>query len=223
MRGRITDPGEHVCPDQGKEAVWHWSTVGTVAPVTAATRARTLVAAGLTALVAASLVVAGRADGAGRAWSAYLAPAGACSSADDPAAPAAAQVRAVTCLVNWARAQDSRKRLVRRPALQLAATLKGQRVASCAQFSHTPCGTAVTAAVRTAGYRYATFGENLFAGTWGQVSAHDVVAAWLQSPEHRANVLGASFRDLGAAPVLARGLLDGGDAVVWTATFGSRR
>lgn len=186
-------------------------------------RARVLVAAGLTVALAASLLAAGRADGAGTAWSVYLAPEGACRSADDTAAPAAVQVRAVACLVNWARVHDGRRRLVRRPALQLAATLKGERVASCNQFSHTPCGSAVTAAVQEAGYRYATFGENLFAGTWGRISARDVVAAWLQSPEHRANVLGASFRDLGAAPVHAQGLLDGADAVVWTATFGSRR
>jgi uncharacterized protein YkwD len=126
-------------------------------------------------------------------------------------------------MLNWARAQDRRTRLVRRPALQRAAALKGERVASCGQFSHTPCGAAVTAAVRASGYRYATFGENLFAGTSGQVSARDVVAAWLQSPPHRANVLNPRFRDVGAAPVLAHGLLDGGDAVVWTATFGSRR
>jgi uncharacterized protein YkwD len=191
--------------------------------VTAAARVRVLAAAGLAALLAVALVVAGRADGAGTAWSAYLAPTSAFRSADDSAAPAAVQVRAVTCLVNWARTHDSRKRLVRRPALQLAATLKGERVASCGQFSHTPCGSAVTAAVHAAGYRYATFGENLFAGTWGQVSARDVVSAWLQSPEHRANILGPRFKDLGAAPVLAHGLLDGGDAVVWTATFGSRR
>jgi len=191
--------------------------------VTAAAQARALAAAGLTALLVVALVVAGRADGAGTAWNAYLAPASACGSADDSAAPAAVQVRAVTCLVNWARAHDSRRRLVPRPALQLAATLKGERVAACGQFSHTPCGSAVTAAVHAAGYRYATFGENLFAGSWGQVSARDVVSAWLQSPEHRANILGPRFKDLGAAPVLAHGLLDGGDAVVWTATFGSRR
>ena len=149
-------------------------TVGTVAPVTAAPRARVLVTAGLAALLAASLIV-GRADGAGTSWSVYLAPESACRSADDPAAAADVQARAVTCLVNWARAHDSRKRLVRRQALQRAATLKGERVASCGQFSHTPCGSAVTAAVQAAGYRYATFGENLFAGTWGQISARDVV------------------------------------------------
>jgi uncharacterized protein YkwD len=171
----------------------------------------------------AVLLLVGRADGAERAWSTYLAPESTCRSATDPQASADVQARAVSCLVNWARTHDRRTRLVSRTALQRAAALKGQRVASCGQFSHTPCGSAVTAAVQEAGYRYATFGENLFAGTWGRVSARDVVSAWLQSPPHRATLLNRSFRDVGVAPVLAHGLLDGGDAVVWTATFGSRR
>ena len=116
-------------------------------------------------------------------------PRAACRSASDPLAAPAVQARAVSCLVNWARTHDRRSRLVRRTALQRAAALKGERVASCGQFSHTPCGSAVTAAVQAAGYRYATFGENLFAGTRGRVSARDVVSAWLQSPPHRANLL----------------------------------
>ena len=170
-----------------------------------------------------AVLLAGRADGAGREWNVYLAPESACPSASDATAPAEAQTRAVACLVNWARAQEHRSRLVRRPALQRAATLKGTRVASCSQFSHTPCGSRFTAAVRAAGYRYRTFGENLFAGTWGQIAPRDVVSAWLQSPPHRANMLSPRFRDLGTAPVHAMGLLDGADAVVWTAAFGSRR
>jgi len=196
--------------------------VRTVTSAPAATPVRLVATAFAVASVVAFLVV-GRADGASRSWSAYLAPESACRSASDAAASPVVQTRAIACMLNWARAQDRRARLVRRPALQRAAALKGERVASCGQFSHTPCGAAVTAAVRASGYRYATFGENLFAGTSGQVSARDVVAAWLQSPPHRANVLNARFRDVGAAPVLAHGLLDGGDAVVWTATFGSRR
>ena len=40
---------------------------------------------------------------------------------------------------------------------------------------------------------------------------------------HRANMLSGQFRDFGAAPVRATGLLGGADAVVWTATFASRR
>src|SRR5262249_25189028 len=114
-------------------------------------------------------------------------------------------------------------RLVPRLALQHAAVLKGERVAACGQFSHTPCGTAVTAAVQASGYRYATFGENLFAGGWGRVSARDVVRASPQSPRHRATLLDPRFRDVGGAAVRANGLLGGSDAVVWTATFGSRR
>lgn len=178
------------------------------------------------ALAAASILVvllAGRADGATRAWSAYLAPAGVCRAADDASAPAATQSRAVTCLVNWARTQEQRSRLQQRPKLERASELKGQRVASCGQFSHTPCGADVTAAVRAAGYRFGAFGENLFVGTWGRISARDVVAAWLRSPPHRANVLGPHFRHLGAAPIRATGLLGGSDAVVWTATFASPR
>jgi uncharacterized protein YkwD len=181
---------------------------------------------GAIALAFASIVavlMVGRADGSTRAWTVYLAPDSACRSADDPSAPAAVQAEAVACLVNWARAQDRRLSLVQRPRLRLAAELKGARVASCGQFSHTPCGTAVTSAVRAVGYRYASFGENLYAGPSGKTSARDVVAAWLQSPPHRANMMNARFRDVGAAPVLAHALLDGGDAVVWTATFGRRR
>lgn len=189
---------------------------------TAVTPARLGLTAAIFACVAA-LLVALPAEGAERAWSVYLAPAGACAAAEDPSASSAVQARAIGCLVNWARAQDRRVRLTQRPALRRAAALKGQKVASCGDFSHTPCGTDVTAAVRTAGYRYASFGENLFAGTWGQVSARDVLTAWLQSPPHRANVLQPGFRDLGAAPVRAQGLLGDGDVVVWTATFASPR
>jgi uncharacterized protein YkwD len=76
--------------------------------------------------------------------------------------------------------------------------------------------------VNAAGYRYASFGENLFAGT-GSVTPRQVVNAWLQSPPHRATMLSGRFQHFGAAPVLADGLLGGADAVVWTATFASPR
>ena len=194
----------------------------TVASVTAAARVRVAMTAAILVSLAAFLVV-GSADGAGRAWSVYLAPTGACKAAEDAAATSAVQARAISCLVNWARAQDRRSRLTQRPALQRAAALKGRGVASCGEFSHTPCGTDVTAGVRAAGYRYSTFGENLFAGTWGEVSARDVVTAWLQSAPHRSNVLSPSFRDVGSAPARASGLFGEGDVVVWTATFASPR
>ena len=189
--------------------------------VTAATPVR-LVATVLAVVSFLAFLVVGRADGAQRSAGAYLAPGAACASASDPDAAPAVQARAIACLVNWARAQDRHSPLVRRSALEVAAALKGERVAACGQFSHTPCGTAVTSAVQASGYRYAAFGENLYAGTWGHVSARDVVLAWLESPPHRANVLDPRFHDLGAAAVRANGLLGGSDAVVWTVTFGAR-
>jgi uncharacterized protein YkwD len=214
--------GEGSSPGQGKDPGAESSTVRAVTFASAAAPSRLLAPA----LIAASLLaflLAGRADGAERTWSAYLAPAGACRAADDAAAPFAEQARAVACLVNWARKQEHRSRLVRRSALTRAAELKGQSVASCRQFSHTPCGTAVVSGVDEAGYRYAMFGENLFAGSWGRVTPRDVVNAWLASPPHRANMLSGNFRHLGAAPVRANGLLGGTDAVVWTAAFATPR
>ena len=213
--------GEGSSPGQGKGPSEDWRTVRPVTIASAAAPSRLLAPA----IVAASIfafLLAGRADGAERAWSTYLAPAGTCAAADDASAPAASQTRAVACLVNWARRQEGRSRLLRRSALRRAAELKGQSVATCGQFSHTPCGAPVTSGVNASGYRYATFGENLFAGT-GSVTPRQVVTAWLNSPPHRANMLSGRFRHLGAAPVQASGLLGGADAVVWTATFASPR
>ena len=177
---------------------------------------------GLVAILFASFaafLVAGPADGAARAWTAYLAPASACQGSNDPAASPAVQRRAIGCLINWARVQDRQVRLLQPASLRHAAALKGRGVVSCGELSHTPCGSGLTDSLRTAGYRYSTFGENLFVGPWGQVTARHVVAAWLQSPPHRANVLRPGFRDVGAALVRARDLFGDGDAVVWIAAF----
>jgi uncharacterized protein YkwD len=171
----------------------------------------------------AALVVVGSADGGARGLSAYLAPAGACKGAANPRASVDVQIDAVTCLMNYARSQDRRSRLATSPALERAAVLKGRGVASCNDFSHTPCGQDFTAPVRRAGYRYRSFGENLYAGPWGRVSPREVVTAWLQSPGHRANMLAPGWRHVGAAPVRANGLLGNRVSVVWTATFGTPR
>ncbi|HWN21089.1 MAG TPA: hypothetical protein VNP93_03900, partial [Gaiellaceae bacterium] len=120
--------------------------------------------------VLATFVFAASADGGRHSWSTYLAPASACAGSTDATAPAAVQRRAVTCLMNYARVQHRRGRLAQSPTLRLASVLKGQKVASCGQFSHTPCGSDATAPVKAAGYRYASFGENLYGGAWGSVT-----------------------------------------------------
>jgi uncharacterized protein YkwD len=46
-----------------------------------------------------------------------------------------------------------------------------------------------------------TAGENLAWGTGSLGGAHAIVAAWLASPEHRANLLRPSFRRVGVGDV----------------------
>jgi uncharacterized protein YkwD len=178
-----------------------------------------VVVTGAAALVLVLALVVARADGAAPEWRTYLAPVGACNGAEDASAAPRVQRRAVRCLVNWARAQDARTRLAPSRALRRAATIKGRNVAACKQFSHTPCNADVTAAVRASGYRFSTFGENLFATSQGVASARSVVSAWLRSPTHRETLLHPGFRELGAARVDAPQLLGSDRAVVWVTAF----
>jgi len=146
-----------------------------------------------------------------------------CAGADDPRASAVVQRKAIVCLVNSARRQAGRTLLSTPTALQRAAAIKGRRVVSCGQLSHTPCGSDPTAALRAAGYHYGWFGENLWLGTWGHFSARQVVESWLGSPGHRENILRPSFRHLGAARVRAQGVFGEERTAVWVATFASPR
>lgn len=50
-----------------------------------------------------------------------------------------------------------------------------------------------------AGYRWAFFGENLAAG---QETAEEVVADWMASPSHRANLLTSKAREIGIGHTL---------------------
>lgn len=65
-----------------------------------------------------------------------------------------------------------------------------------------------------AGYRSRLTGENI---ALGPESAEEVVAGWLDSPGHCANIMDARFRDIGVA--LAMGPKRG--QIYWVQTFGS--
>lgn len=221
-RGGFTKPRHAASPIEGTLRLYRASYRAEVSGAAAAAPARNALTALLAAAVAA-LALVSTADANGSSASALLAPAGACKNANDPRASAESQIRAVECLINHARTQARRSALDESAALTRAAALKGRKVASCSDFSHTPCGTDFTSTFKRAGYRYSSVGENLYAGPWGGVSARDVVLAWLRSPGHRANMLSAGFRQIGAAPVRANGLLGNQASVVWTATFGTPR
>ena len=187
-------------------------------PITASVRLG--VATFVAALVAAGL--GGRAGAGQGEWAADLAPAGTCTASEDAGVPLVAKRSAILCLVNWARARHRMRALAPSRPLRRAALEKGRKVASCGVLTHAPCGTDPLAEVRSTGFRFGLFGENIWAGPWG-VSARGIVAGWLASPPHRANVLRRGYRLLGAGAVHAPGFLGDADGAVWVTTFGTRR
>jgi uncharacterized protein YkwD len=86
-------------------------------------------------------------------------------------------------------------------------------------FSHTGSdGTSAGTRATAAGYVWSSWGENIAAG---QRSVADVVAGWMASDGHCANIMSPGFRDVGLACV-------SGDAgttygTYWTMVLGSAR
>ncbi len=79
--------------------------------------------------------------------------------------------------------------------LNQAAQAKANDMAARDYWSHnTPDGQSPWTFITAAGYNYQTAGENL---AYGFATADDTVTGWMNSPEHRANILNTSYRDVG--------------------------
>ncbi len=79
-----------------------------------------------------------------------------------------------------------------------------------------PDGTTPWVFIKAAGYNYIYAGENLARGF---TSAQDVITAWMNSPEHRQNVLSPNYQNVGFA--VATGKLSGEDTVLVVEMLGS--
>ena len=80
----------------------------------------------------------------------------------------------------------------------------------CNDFSHTPCGAAFSRVFEQSGYLNSQttgyeLGENIAWGTASLGSARSIMAEWLHSPGHRANILTPTFRQMGLAYVESPG------------------
>jgi uncharacterized protein YkwD len=155
-------------------------------------------------------------------FTAAPARAAACTGADAAGGPAKVRAAAVLCLTAQARRRAHRVALRGADALRRSAALKVGSIERCGSFSHTPCGSRMTAPMRRTGYARGCFavGENL---AWVSVgmTPRQVVRAWLRSSEHRANLLDARFRDTGVASRVVT-LADAGRVELWVQHFGSR-
>jgi uncharacterized protein YkwD len=145
-----------------------------------------------------------------------------CAGADAIGGPASARTAAVLCLTAQARAQAHRTPLRGASALKRSAALKVDSIERCGTFSHTPCGTKMFSSMSRTGYARGCYavGENLAWVDLG-VTPREIVQAWLDSDEHRANLLDRGFRDTGVASRVVT-LADAGRVELWVQHFGSR-
>jgi hypothetical protein len=123
----------------------------------------------------------------------------------------------VVDLTNTERAELSLATLTRSPVLDAAANLKAQDMAKYSYFSHdSPSGVTPWYWFKEAGYPFVHAGENL-AVYFSDSSA--VVDAWMNSPTHRANIVGNQYREIGVGT--ARGTYEGFDTVFVVQMFGT--
>jgi uncharacterized protein YkwD len=159
--------------------------------------------------------------------------ASACAGADvTPTAATVAKARAATlCLLNEQRAAHGLARFRAHRMLQSAAQRYAGAMVQGQFFDHvSPTGSTLEQRIRQ-GTRYLAgalryeIGENIAWGQGALAKPSAIVAAWMASPGHRANILRAAFREIGigiapGAPVPG---LAGDPAVTYTNEFGARR
>ncbi|HEY0515473.1 MAG TPA: CAP domain-containing protein [Solirubrobacteraceae bacterium] len=154
---------------------------------------------------------------------------GHCRAANlNPNAGNVALVRAATlCLVNRERARHGERALHWNDRLIGAAQAHTTSMAVGGYFAHSGSnGSTPLARMRRSGYIYSSHlgfevGENIGWGSLWLGSPRAVVAAWMASPGHRANILDGRFRDtgIGVSPHLGR-LAPGQDGGLYTQDFG---
>jgi uncharacterized protein YkwD len=144
-----------------------------------------------------------------------------------PSRDAAAVSRLVLALTNEARAHRRTcgwHRFPPAPPLTLSQTLTAaarahsRDMAAHDLFSHAGSdGSSPGQRVTRAGYRWSMVGENIASGTG---TPREVVAGWLASPHHCANIMTAGFRQMGVAFAVNPA---GGQVIYWTEDFGTPR
>jgi uncharacterized protein YkwD len=151
-----------------------------------------------------------------------VASALACSDAD--AQPGAvserAYTRAVECLVNQRRAASGLARVAHDRRLARAASGFSSAMVRERFFDHvSPEGSTLSGRARAAGFHGGTLGEAIGWGAGALGTPAAIVELWMNSPPHRAILLGAQFHRVGLG--VAMGAPNGfARAVTVTADFG---
>lgn len=120
-------------------------------------------------------------------------------------------------LTNQQRQDNNLTALTDNPELDQAAANKAADMFSKDYWAHnSPDGTTPWIFIKSSGYNYIYAGENLARGF---NNTSDVINAWMNSPEHRKNVLSPNYQNVGFAVVT--GKLGGEDTVLVVEMLGS--
>jgi uncharacterized protein YkwD len=139
------------------------------------------------------------------------------------------RIRAATlCLINRERAAHNEPPLRPNGPLARAAQGHSREMALRDYFEHIGrTGDTPLHRMRAAGYIFSSqlgyeLGENIAFGTLWRATPSAIVAAWMNSPEHRANILDRRFRDtaIGIYPRAPVSLGHGQAGAVYTQEFG---
>ena len=138
---------------------------------------------------------------------------------------------AVLCLVNRERIDRGERPLASDARLQQAAQAHTESMAFQNYFEHDgPRGETPLSRMRASGYLYSAridyeVGENIGWGTLWEGAPGAIVAAWMASPGHRANILDTRFRDtaIGVSPHPPFSLARGQAGAIYTQDFGDLR
>ncbi|MEU8260613.1 CAP domain-containing protein [Micromonospora sp. NPDC048999] len=125
-----------------------------------------------------------------------------------------AELQQVVDLVNQERAKAGCKALTVNDKLTLAAQRHSQDQADHKTMTHDGSdGSDVGDRLDRVGYNWRAYGENV---AWNQQSPAAVMAAWMNSPGHRANILNCSYTEIGVGVARSNG-------PYWTQDFGTPR
>jgi len=135
---------------------------------------------------------------------------------------------AVLCLINRVRAENGRAPLTLNGDLERAAESHSREMVSADYFQHvSPTGETPADRIKASGYIPSpmagyVIGENLAWGTLGLSTPQAIVAAWIASPEHLANILEGQYREtgLGIVAVVPPSLAEGEPGAIYTEDFG---
>lgn len=135
---------------------------------------------------------------------------------------------AVLCLINMQRAQHGETPLILNAELEQAAEAHAQEMVSADYFDHvSPSGLTPVGRVRATGYIPSpmvgyVIGENLAWGTLSLATPEAIVAAWIASPGHLANILESQYRDtgVGVTPQAPAMLANGAPGATYAQEFG---